>query len=1169
MKFKTLLSKRYALFYILLAILVSHVAILNILLNQKIVQKRFARELRERASIDLDFDDITLQIFTGTLSGDKIALYLQKNGLGLSLKKFRIHFNPLFFLLGRIKLNMVMAEEIYLDMSDFKKPEETASKKPLPAFLRNIQLDRAEIKKFTLDRGDKGRLDVGELNIKSRFGSVITKSPTVMQIRDLKYQSPKLDLFVTELTQDGFFIFDLAQPRILDESRLTSHVEIRDLLMSLKKRKKPWLTNRGWDLDLEPAIKKFYGDTIPNDRSYMQLDEIRFDVAKNKLNTLIQSFKLKLKDGVLAASGQWNHLSHNFNFQLEAKNLPVSKLPLGQSQIRTAFDRVSLNLNARGTAQNLKNHNLNLTLGGTLAGNLVHPPAGDIALSAGGWLKNTLLQLSSFKFVLAQGHLTGQGSLDLAKLTSQASFAFDNFDIQTVLRLFSTQNISSIARGTGTVSGKVTVPKIQIEMNSEDAMYEFLHFGPARASLTIDNNNLKLAVATTTGSIGTSQLDLSALNVFDPFTNQLTLKSTHQNIEIQKLLNAQSLAGTLSGDFNLMRKNAIVSATGDFVTRDFIFFGQPIGEISSKLNLNRKHLNVSPVVIDMIEPKMTLTFSQGPEFDFDDTGYRFSTQPIPELKISGNFKKSQRDRLDLEFAMQNMPLKIFSALLPLRVTESSLSGRLKANYNIYAPLDSRFNAQFSKLEASNNEGALELLRPGNIDYAGRAYLFRNFSVGLGLGQFTLDGALGLEKNSNLKIRGKVDFNLISDFNPLIAESDNPIELDLTLRGELGKPQLFGKAILNNDTVVFRKTPGDFEEMKGTIFFDGMRLRFENVSFLYDDSPMEVAGWITSDYEFITAADLKLKGHEVPIHLHNGLNALADLDLKLSGSSPMRLAGSVNIVDGQFVREFGLNNFILKPVEEEDDEEKAFGLIPPHTVLDLNVKNTGDFLVKSSVAKLEMNADLDVGGTIANPLMDGQIDILGGEINAFGVDFEDATGYIQYRKRFGNNPEINLTAKKEIQEYEVLARISGQLENMKLRLSSTPSLDRREILSVLFYGQTPDQLVGEKRRQFTQTAAVTQLANVLSKPIYKISGLDVVEVRSRQERANQTVQRLSVGKSLSKRFNLNFTTDLGIEDPERAFELQYQVFDNFYFITAKDIGDRNRYRLDLSFRLEAE
>lgn len=1169
MTLKSLLSSRYTQVYLLIATFVLMIATLNVLINQHSVQKRIAKELKTRAGIELKFDDITLQLFTGTVSGKTISLTLKKNGLYLSLKRFHVNFNPVFFLLGQIKINTVMAEEVLLDTSGLVKPKLQSPPKPLPNFLRSLRLKRALIHKITWRQGNGDLFTIDHLKIMSRFGGLITKSPAIMQMNVIHYSNAKLDVFVDEIIQDGFFIFDFSKPRILDESRLVSKMAVKNILLGFKKRKKNWLTNRGWDEDLEPVLHRHYGAEIPGDRSYLYIDSVNLNLAKNELNTVIRSFEASLHGGSLSASGQWNHSTNNLGFRLEAKHLPLSKLPLGQSQLRTAFKTVDLKLNVKGTARTVLEHNLAITLEGALGGNLVNPPAGDLNALAAGTLKNSQLNLAPIRMDIGQGELVAKGTLDLKKLTTNTTFSFTDVDIQTVLRLFSAQNIPAVASGSGSVSGQIKLPKVAVQVESQDAMYEFLHFGAARAQLLIENRNLKLDVTSSSSSVGESQLNMTIRNVFDPFDQDTDLKTTHQNINIAKLLNTKSMDGKISGTFHLSRKQAVVTAKGDFAAENFTFFEVPIGNLKTSISLNRKHLSVAPITIDLIDPQMQLAIPKGVEFDFDESGYRFAATLIPSLKINGRFKKSDRQHLELDFAAQDMPLKIFTSLIPLSFSTSAITGQIKAVYDIYSPIDSRWQGQFSKIEIVNRDGTLKLMRPGGLEYISRAFVFRNFDVELGRGRFTLNGPLGLEKNSNLKIKGAVDFNLISDFNPFIAESDNPIEVDLTWRGDVNKPLLYGKVVLKNDTVVFRKTQGDFEDMNGTIRMDGPRIHFDTMKLVYDDAPVALNGWIHLDNELITGADLTLMGREVPVHMNNGFNALMDLDLKLTGTGRPVISGSVNIVDGQFVREFGLNNFILKPVSLDDDEESGFGFLPPQTVLNLDVKNTGDFVLKSTIAKLDMNANFDIRGHLAAPLLDGQIDILSGEINAFGVDFEDATGYVLFRSGPGINPSISLTAKKEIQEYEVLARISGQLNNMKLRFSSTPSLDHREILSVLYYGQTPDQLVGERRRQFTQTAAVTQLASVLSRPIYKISGLDVVEVHSRQERANETVQRLSVGKRISSRFNLNFTADLGIEDPERAFEAQFQILDNFYLIAAKDIGDRNRYRFDLSFRFEVE
>ena len=77
-------------------------------------------------------------------------------------------------------------------------------------------------------------------------------------------------------------------------------------------------------------------------------------------------------------------------------------------------------------------------------------------------------------------------------LTTQTNFTANNIDAQTVIRLFSSINIPATVNAKGSVTGKLTNPRISIDLNTDNAMYEFLNFGRATGNLLIDNENLKL-----------------------------------------------------------------------------------------------------------------------------------------------------------------------------------------------------------------------------------------------------------------------------------------------------------------------------------------------------------------------------------------------------------------------------------------------------------------------------------------------------------------------------------------------------------------------------------------------------------------------------------------------------------------------------------------------------
>lgn len=1165
---KPRVPKRFAIFFFVFGFILLLLILANVLINQKNIQEKFAAYLYQKSQIKIGFDDLSLQLFTGNIKGKKISLQLEKNKMGIELNEFTVRFNPFFFLIGKIKIDTIEANQITLDTSHFIKTKDQKSEKNIPKFLRQIKLQRASINQLRWDQGADKVLQIDNINLTSKFGSVITRNPTIMKISNFKYHHPQFDIFVDHFVQDGFFIIDLSQPRILNESKISNQVNINNVFLSVKKKKKHWLTNAAWDADLMSVIKKYYGGSLPDDRSYLYISDISFDIEKNESSTLLHYLYVKINGGKLSANGEYKTMSKKISLHIFTDSpLPISKLPLGQSQFRTAFESFAMDLKLDGQINNLKNHDLNLNFSGKLLGNNVNPESGDAQISAEGKIKDRIFNLSHLQAQLRDGKLNAAGSLHLNDFNSQVDFNFDNFDLKTVMRLFSTQNISGKTSGKGSLSGKLTKPKIQITLSSPDAMFEFLHFGAAKGDLHIENDHLKLNAQTQNSQVGSSSLDMNIQNVFDPFQQILTLKTAHKNIDVFGLLQAQSLKGNISGDFQLNRKNAIVTANGDFITKNFLFFDNPVGDIKTKLAVNKKHLKVSPIVIELVDPNATILSQTGFDFDFNDSGYKFDGKLVPEMKVSGSYQKNNPDVLHVEFDKQNMPLRLFQSLLPFKLKESSLTGLTKLEYNLKEPTQSQMQSHLKKVNIETLEGHFALKKPTVLQYKNKSFIFNNLEANLGRGHISLDGVWGLEQNSSIKIKGLIDFDLVADYNPFISESENPIQVDVTLKEDMRKPKIYGKVDFKNEAVAFRSMLGDYEEINGMVYFEGNKIKFDKINFLYNDAPVTIDGFVAIDYQTITAAQLKIKGSEVPFHTTAGLNILTDIDLSLSGSGNLALKGGVNIVDGTYSREFGINNFQLKFSTFTDDEENQWGMLPNNMALDLQVKNTGDFNIKNPITELELNTDLHIAGTLKNPLIGGQVDIMGGQIDAFGINFEDASGYIQFKKRPNVNPDVNLIAKKDFQEYEITARISGQLENLKLDLSSTPSLDRREILSILFYGNTPDQLTGDERAQFTQTAAISQLATVLSRPIHKISGLDVVRVSARQESSTQTIQRFSLGKKISKRLNFGFTTDLGIEDPERAFEFQYHIFDSINLIFAKDLDDRSRYRFDVNVRFE--
>jgi len=1157
-------------FIVAIAFITLFTGIANWVLNSRTNQERLASIIYKTSQTRLEFDDIHFNLFFGNVSGSNLTIDVEKSFISLSLKEFELRYNPLYLWILRFKITRIKAKEFLLDTRHLLVSKEKKNKVKIPDFLKRVKLKEASLEKFVWHKPGDQLITIGKVALTSRFGSTFYTSPLNLKIDDVKFESPKLHAFVDAVDLDGFFLFDFSAPRMFDESKMSATAQIDRILIAPYRTPKPWLTDRGWDIDLDPILSKYYTDGIPTDRTYVYIKNSFLDFHKTKESILLNGLKVNFFDSFITAHGQWSSGSKNFKLKVKSESgMPLSKLPLGQSKFRQSFKNFAIDLAVKGKLTNIEEHNLNVNLTTKLIGNIANPDAGDITANLNGIIKNTILNTSNLDVLINGGKVEANSTLNLKNLTTKTSVKGINVDAMTVVRLFSSVNIPSYVDANGTISGKLKNPTIKLNLDTKNATYEFLNFGQAKGSMIIENQNMKLNVKSNGSDVGTSELSMDVINVFKTLHQKMSLTSKFDNLNIKKLLDSKSLDGDIGGHFDLKRVSGKVNANGKFKALNFTYFERDIGDIDFSTHLKLKHLEVRPITIHVKNPKRTIENSKGLSFDFNDLGYKFSGLITPDLTVSGKFLKSKKERIDLQFITNKMNLDVFTSLIPFTFTESSLTSKINLDFHIYDPFLSSMTSTISHLDITTPDGKFLLNKRGGVDYKGKAFHFRNFDLSEGNGQLTLSGALGLENNSNLHIKGNVDFTPLTDFNPYISESLTPVDVNVTLKDFIFKPRVFGKINLTNNTISFRLIDVELESLNGLVKFDGRKIITDNLTLVYDDAPVTLDGYVYTDYEKVTGGNLKIKGDEVPLHFYEGLSLLSDMDLTLTGQNNMVLAGDLNIVEGLYSRNFSVTNFIISPAESLlDEEDETLAGLPLNTKYKIRIKNTGDLTIKNNITELELNADLNLAGTIEKPSMQGQLDFLGGEVNAFGLNFDDARGYAQFSFKNKMIPEIVLNAKKEIQNYNITARIDGQANNLRLRLSSVPALDHREILSVIFYGGTPDQLDDENRRNLTQTAAISQLASILANPLNKISGLDVLQVTSRRERTYDTIQRLKIGKRISKRFNLGFTTDLGTNDPERAFEMRYQLLDSFYLIAAKDIIGENRYRFDINYRIEA-
>lgn len=141
-------------------------------------------------------------------------------------------------------------------------------------------------------------------------------------------------------------------------------------------------------------------------------------------------------------------------------------------------------------------------------------------------------------------------------------------------------------------------------------------------------------------------------------------------------------------------------------------------------------------------------------------------------------------------------------------------------------------------------------------------------------------------------------------------------------------------------------------------------------------------------------------------------------------------------------------------------------------LDLKVDAPRRIVVFGRGLDTEWGADVRVTGPVSNPRIQGEANLVRGDLNLGGRSFEFNIGTIQF-----NGPidaaRVNITAERDADDIEARVSVTGSPVDPEFTLTSTPSLPQDEVLARVLFGRSAAELTALEAAQLA--AALTQLA----------------------------------------------------------------------------------------------
>lgn len=143
-----------------------------------------------------------------------------------------------------------------------------------------------------------------------------------------------------------------------------------------------------------------------------------------------------------------------------------------------------------------------------------------------------------------------------------------------------------------------------------------------------------------------------------------------------------------------------------------------------------------------------------------------------------------------------------------------------------------------------------------------------------------------------------------------------------------------------------------------------------------------------------------------------------------------------------------------------------------------------------------------------------------------------------------NPDIDVTAERLIPNTGVIARIhiTGTARAPQIQLSSTPPLDEADILSLIVFNRSVNELGTGERASLAETAggiASGFLASSLGKSIGKALDVDLFEITTSDEITGETAGGVTLGKQIGDKAFVRFRQQFG-QRSFTEFMLEYQL-----------------------------
>jgi hypothetical protein len=422
---------------------------------------------------------------------------------------------------------------------------------------------------------------------------------------------------------------------------------------------------------------------------------------------------------------------------------------------------------------------------------------------------------------------------------------------------------------------------------------------------------------------------------------------------------------------------------------------------------------------------------------------------------------------------------------------------------------------------------------------------------------------------NLHLTGRLNLGFLDRLDPKVGVSGS-VMLNVRATGSRLAPEVIGNAVLADARIAHEDLPYPFSSLRGSIIFSRNLVRLESVTGTVALGTIRVTGSVEHQNAQLQGINLQASIRDARLRYPKDFLSTVDAELSLRGGADARvLSGDVNVLHAQYLRDFSVLEQIIGQSSGPSGGGPVANPLLAATRLNVAVHSRDGLYIDNELARIQGGMSLTLRGTLAYPSVTGRAEAIEGAIFFRGNRFDIVHASADFIDRNRIIPVLDVRAEADVRSFRLRLDLSGDLEHLRLNMSSDPPLSNVDIVSLLTTGKSDQIGVENPRHQAEMTGLSAasilseSLTGVIGKRVERIFGISSFRIDPFLAGTdNDPTARVTITERISKDVTVIYSRNLTTTE-DQIIVIEYDVNKNLSIVATRN--EDGKYGLDLRFR----